>query len=136
MQRVSEIINPQQPIRRPVGDVRDGIKKQIERLKGYGGYEELRIGLARVLQAKAASDEHAERIVTSIIETRMPGERGYLSCPGPAEMIAYVSATPITAPPSMRPPDKSCACCAGTGFAIIERNGYSAAQPCECRGTE
>jgi hypothetical protein len=112
-----------------------GLKKQIARLKAYHGFEDLRGELLRVLWQQAHSDEHSERIVTEIIDTRRPSESGFISCPLPSELIDYARNVPPEKPPAVRDADPRCAVCRGTGWRIIQRDGLSGAEMCGCRRT-
>jgi hypothetical protein len=108
-----------------------GLKAQMKRLAGYHGYEDLKHELLRVVKKYAASDEHAERIVTHILDTRRPNENGFVSCPTPAEMIDYASQVPAS-PSQQRAPDENCTKCHGSGWHISERGGISGAERCTC----
>jgi hypothetical protein len=94
-----------------------GLKKQIGRLRGFTNYDGLRDELLRVLWSRAENDEHAEIIVTEIIDSRTSNENGFTACPTPAELIAIARTVPITKPAGLRAPRKSCAECNGTGYA-------------------
>jgi hypothetical protein len=108
-----------------------GIKAQVKRLAAYYGYEEFKHELVRVLKSRARSNEHVERIVTHILDTRRPNEHGFSSCPTPAEMIDYVA---HVAPSlnQLRNPDKNCSICCGSGWRITERQRLSGAERCQC----
>ena len=111
------------------------LKAQIKRLAAYHGYQDSKHELLRVLKTHAVSDEHAERIVTLILDTRRPNENGYLSCPAPAEMIDYAVLAPAS-PHKLKDPNPRCSLCGGYGWKITERNGISAAERCCCRCIE
>ena len=108
-----------------------GLKAQLKRLAGYHGYGDLKHELLRVLKTHAGSDEHAERILTSILDTRRPNENGFVSCPTPAEMIDYASQVP-TVLNVHRHPDQRCPSCGGDGWKIKQVGSYSGAEPCPC----
>lgn len=105
-----------------------GLKVQVKRLAGYPGYDDRKHELVRVLKKHTASDEHAERVVTKILDTRRPNENGFTSCPTPAEMIDY--AAQVSANPNVA--DKNCSMCGGSGWRIIERGRVSGAEKCAC----
>jgi hypothetical protein len=108
-----------------------GLKIQLKRLAGYYGYQDVKFELLRVLGKHAASDEHAERIVTLILDTRRPNENGFLTCPTPAELIDYAAQVPSTTG-QMRLPDRNCTMCLGSGWRVVERKGISGADRCPC----
>lgn len=108
-----------------------GLKAQLKRLVGYRGYEDLKHELLRVLKKDVASDEHAERIMTYILDTRRPNENGFISCPTPAEMKDYSDQVP-TRLNQRKDPDKNCRFCSGTGWRITEYRGLSGADKCAC----
>lgn len=108
-----------------------GLKAQLKRLTAYRGYEDLKYDLLRVLRSHAASDEHAERIVTKVLDTRRPNENGFITCPTPAEMIDYAGEVPAN-PKQRKVADQNCSMCGGSGWRIIERRGLSAAETCAC----
>jgi len=107
------------------------LKAQVKRLAAYHGYDDLKHELLRVLKTKAVSDEHAERIITYILDTRRPNENGFISCPTPAEMIDYVAQVPARLN-QFKDPDKNCAMCGGSGWRITERGPISGAERCPC----
>jgi hypothetical protein len=108
-----------------------GLKAQVKRLGGYPGYDDRKHELVRVLRKHVASDEHVERVITTILDTRRPNEGGFTSCPTPAEMIAYVAQ--VSADPTMRKvADKNCPTCGGSGWRITERGRVSGAEKCAC----
>ncbi len=96
-----------------------GLKKQIARLRGFANYDGLRDELLRVLWSRAESDEHAECIITEIVDSRTSNENGFTACPTPAELIAIARTIPASAskPTGMHLPRRNCADCGGTGFA-------------------
>lgn len=117
--------------------------KQIGRLKGYPRWEGFRDELVKILWRHSDSNEHAERIVDSIIRTRKPNDEGFVSCPAPAELIEYCKAEPTEAPPKAVAAKEDCPRCHGTGFihstkrtralpGLPERE-YSYSAPCSCR---
>src|SRR5579864_8048507 len=107
------------------------LKAQVKRLAGYHGYDDLKHELLRVLKTHAASNEHAERIVTHILDTRRPNESGFISCPTPAELIDYAGQIPARLN-QHRKPDIHCPICQGSGWRIFEHRGMSAAERCSC----
>jgi hypothetical protein len=108
-----------------------GLKGQLKRVAGYHGYEDLKYELLRVLKSHASSNEHAERIVTHILDTRRPNENGFSSCPTPAELIDYALQVPASLD-QRRNPDKNCSVCGGSGWRIVELKGISGAEKCQC----
>jgi hypothetical protein len=94
-----------------------GLKKQIARLRGFANYDGLRDELLRVLWSRAESDEHAERIITEIVDSRTSNENGFTACPAPAELIAIARTIPTSKPTGMRSPRRNCSECGGSGFA-------------------
>ncbi len=107
------------------------IKAQVKRLSGYQGYEDFKHELVRVLWIHADSDERAEKIVTRILDTRRPNDAGFIKCPSPAELIEY--AEKENCGKALRPAQTDCPDCSGTGWSLIQDEGYSAAKSCKCR---
>jgi hypothetical protein len=114
------------------GQITDaGLKAQVKRLAGYPGYDDRKHELVRVLRRHAVSDEHIERVVTEILDTRRPNENGFTSCPTPAEMIVY--AAQVSGNQNLRrDADKNCPTCGGSGWRITERGRVSGAEKCAC----
>jgi len=108
-----------------------GLKAQLKRLSAYHGYDELKYELLRVLKTNASSDEHVDRIVTRILDTRRPNETGFLSCPTPAELITYSKEIPARLHQT-KPADKNCPICGGSGWRIVVLRGMSGADRCPC----
>ena len=108
-----------------------GLKVQVKRLAGYHGYNDMKHEILRVLMTHAASDEHAERVITHILDTRRPNENSFISCPTPAEMIDYLAMFPATLN-QRKAPDPGCPICGGSGWRFTERDGISGADKCPC----
>jgi hypothetical protein len=119
------------------------VREQIRRLRGYPRWEDFREELVKTLWRHAHSNEHAERILNEILETRKPDEKGFVSCPTVAELIDCCKCVPIDPPGAqMQPASKMCERCGGTGFVHTQRKvraipamvarmyDYSAQCPC------
>lgn len=89
------------------------LKKQLSRLRGFHGFEDLKSELLRIFQRHAKEEGHAERVIDSILDTRRPSETGFVSCPIPAELKDYCEAAPVV-DPSWQKPDPNCPNCKST----------------------
>jgi hypothetical protein len=109
----------------------DFLKNQVRRLTLYTGYEHVRHELLRKLRIEAADENHAERIITHILDNRLPNENGFLNCPTPAELKEY--ARQISAKPNQfKKADKNCPKCCGIGYEITQQGELSGAARCSC----
>jgi len=93
-----------------------GLKKQVKRLQGYANFDAFKEELLRVLWSHAVTDDHAERVVSRLIDAKVPNESGFSACPTPAEIIATCKLVPEKKQPA-RSANKKCVQCFGTGFA-------------------
>ena len=89
------------------------------------------------------SEDHAERVIDEIIETRLPNGEGFVSCPTPGEMLEYCRAVPEQAPEKTGTASANCPRCGGTGFVHTKRRAralpgmpeqdYDYSAVCSCR---
>ncbi len=124
-------------------DTETFMRTQIGRLKGFPRWEGFRDELVKVLWREAYSNDHAERIIDSVIETRRPNEEGFVSCPTVAELMDYCRAVPAERPLERKPADGRCPLCHGIGFVHTQRKVralpglperlYDYSAPCPCR---
>ena len=119
------------PNSKPAEPTETRLRAQVKRLAAYHGYDNLKHELLRVLKTDAVSDEHAQRIVTHMLDTRRPNENGFISCPTPAELIDCAGQVPARLN-QRKEADKNCTICGGSGWRIIERKGMSGADRCAC----
>lgn len=108
-----------------------GLIAQIRRLRGYHGWEGLKDELLRILWREAYSDDHARRIIDSIIDERKPNEQGFVQCPTPAELADFARNEPEEIEVVSKP-RTDCLECRGTGWKHVMRGEYSCVQRCLC----
>jgi hypothetical protein len=92
-------------------------------LRGFPREEEVLEDLAKALTISAPNEAAAEEFITEWIRVNT-------FVPVPAAIYAAFP------PPTVywqRPPETQCSLCGDSGWKPVQRGGYSAVTPCECK---